>query len=375
MTPRPPRPGHKSELEKMREKTRYDASPRIIGHAPYPLASLADGNRITGLAGGRILTTLIVKATGRQVPKNEPFLEITEPLTVEQLAELCFLDKRTIQRELDYMKKRKIIAVKVIKKGLYEFQPLFRTWHELPDYVPVPIAEPAAEEDELDGTEPDPEETRHVETRITKKPVRIAAGKHSRPVKVECGVSALQFLANIDAECSAVVKDGVLRVNLQCFEQAKSVTGQTNGINKLDLPPRQVCRDDTQKPIVGGKKVSGRSKGEIAHPRAAELVALFDPLLLRWSGKSLSGDPVMLLKACEAIGETPHDILVHDVVERSERPLKVSHVESLCREIAHNFEKNKDAPPRPKKYTREELNAMVERDRQARLAREKKRAS
>jgi hypothetical protein len=289
---------------------------------------------------------LIVKATGRQVPKNEPFLEVTEPLAVEQLAELCFLDKRTIQRELDYMKKRKIIAVRVIKKGLYEFQPLFRTWHELPDYVPVPIAEPAAEEDELDGTEPDPEET-HVETRITKKPVRIAAGRHSRPVKVECGVSALQFLANIDAECSAVVKDGVLRVNLQCFEQAKSVTGQTNGINKLDLPPRQVCRDDTQKPIVGGKKVSGRSKGEIAHPRAAELVALFDPLLLRWSGKSLSGDPVMLLKACEAIGETPHDILVHDVVERSERPLKVSHVESLCREIAHNWTRGKSITRRP----------------------------
>ena len=156
-------------------------------------------------------------------------MEVTEPISTARLAELCFLDERTIQREIKELKKRKIIAITERKKGFYEFQPLFRTWASLPDYVPAPVAEPESEEEAKDDTV----------TRLTEKPVRVTAGKKSKPVKVDCGVDYLQFLANIDADFDPVVQGGVLLVNLQYAEASKSNPSRSNAINNLNPPPRQ----------------------------------------------------------------------------------------------------------------------------------------
>jgi hypothetical protein len=373
VTPRPkPRAGQKSELDKMREQTKYSAH-RIVGHAPFPVAAMGDGMRITGLAGGRLLSLLIVKATGRRVAKDEAFLEVTEPLSIAQLAELCCLDERTIQREVKDQVTRKIIKATMVKKGLYEFQPLFRTWADLPDYLPGPMVEPEADEDDTDIDVPETATKGAGVTKITRKPVRIAAGKASKPVKVECGVSALEFSADVDAECTAVVQDGVLRVNLQCAEQAKSVPGQTSRINKLDSPPRQASRGNSSEPEKGGRRISG----EIAvnHPRAAELSALFDGPIYQSCKKTLSGDPVALKKACQSVGDVPHEYLVDFLEGRAERKILPMHVPSICSEALHCWEKSKDLPAQPKKLTREEMDEMVRVDREARIARQKQRAS
>src|ERR1017187_196157 len=50
------------------------------------------------------------------------------------------------------------------------------------------------------------------------------------------------------------------------------------------------------------------------------------------------------LKACNAIGDTPHDDLVKAAVERAWRKLTPLHIEALCREIQHNWKKSKDMP-------------------------------
>jgi len=352
MTPRPkPKPGEVSELEKMRAQTNYGAK-RISGHAPFPKAALADLMRLTGLSGGRVLTVLVVEATGRRVEKDEPFLEVTEPISTARLAELCFLDERTIQREIKDLKKRKVISITERKKGLYEFQPLFRTWANLPDYAPAPVAEPESEEEAKDDTV----------TRLTEKPVRVTAGKKSKPVKVDCGVDYLQFLANIDADFDPVVQGGVLLVNLQYAEASKSNPGRSNAINNLNPPPRQASRDDHSETTGKGTKGERGTKSETpqaVHPRAVELSNLFDPLIFSWCKKTLSGDAIALSKACEAIGNTPHDELVRAAVERGGRTLTPLHVPSVCKEIAHNWEKAKGMPSQKKLPTREEIDAMI----------------
>jgi hypothetical protein len=359
----------------MREKTRYNAGARIIGHAPYPLAAMADGMRLTGLAGGRILSLLIVKATGRQVAKEAAFLEVTEPLSPAQLAELCCLDERTIQRELKDLETRKIIAITKVKKGMYEFQPLFRTWRELPDYMPGPLAEPEAAEDESEEATDTPKES--TITKITRKPVRIAAGKASKPVKVECGVSALEFSADVDAECSAVVQDGVLRVSLQCAEQAKSATGQLNGINRLASPPRQPCRDDSRKPIHDGAKDKRRRNSENAparakHPRAAELSSLFDAPIYQSCKKTLSGDSVALNKACLAVEDLPHDYLVEFLQGRVGRKILPMHVASICSEALHNWRKSGELAKRKPEAKKIDPAKVLEHDPLEELRKRKK---
>lgn len=341
MTPRPKtRPGQKTETQKMRETTDYDKA-RYSGYAAYANAMAADGWRITGLAGGRVLQFLVHKATGRRVGKDEPFSETTEPLKVSQMVELLYLDERTVQRELKDLIARKIVTRTEVKKGTYEFTLLSRTWYAIPDYVPVPVEQPADESDD-EPIEDDPAQNKEQTiTKLTESPVRIAAGKKSKPVKVECGVSALQFIANVDAECSAVVKGGVLLVNLKYEESRKLGNGRSNDSNDLSSSPRHPSRDEPK--TVRGKQTKGERRSESEnvsqlHPRAAELCSLFDPLILKWCGKTLSGDSQALLKACSAIGDTPGDVLVSELMkERAGREIKPLHVAAICKEIEHNW--------------------------------------
>jgi hypothetical protein len=331
----------------MREETNYDA-PRISGHAPYPKAGAAENWRLTSLAGTRVLDLIIIKALGRRVAKDQPFLEVTEPLSTAQIAELTCLEIRTVERELKDLETRKVIAVTRIKKGVSEFQPLFRTWKKLPDYKAGPIAEPEPEE-EANPMEREDQAKDATVTQVTIKPVKIAAGKPSKAVKVDCGVTALRFSANVDAECSAVVQGGVLLVTLEHkWEAANGIDGlkKTNEIEEKIRHHRRIYPGQTE---GKGTKGERRSKGEqiaVKHPRAEELSALFDPLVHRWTQRTLSGDPSALLKACEAIGDTPHDYLVKIAVERGSRTLTPLHVPSLCKQITHDWEKSKGMPPK-----------------------------
>ena len=277
---------------------------------------------------------------------SDPFIEETEGITVAKLAELAVLEERTTQRELKAMVTAKIVKVKQVSRGLYIMRPMFRTWARLPSYAPGPVVEPEAPQEEA-STEEAPKAKEKVTTNVTRKPVHVSAGKKSKEYPVECGVSAVQFdVRKVDADCSAVVKDGVMCVTLEPKVEAPRAEAP-----QARKPEREYVCD---------------------HPRAQELCAIFDPLLWKSSHKTLSGDISCLQSACEAIGDTPHEILEKFVVGRSSRAISGGPaVVAICKEVGANARRAVSLPVEKKLPTHEELDAMVARDREARLAKEK----
>jgi hypothetical protein len=84
----------------------------------------------------------------------------------------------------------------------------------------------------------------------------------------------------------------------------------------------------------------------------------------------------MLLAACEAIQAVPHDYLVKCVVDRASRPISGGKaVVAICKEIAGNWGKVKDLPHDKPSLTDDDLKAMVAKDREARLAKERELAA
>ena len=343
MTPKP-KPGQVSELDKLRAETNYNAK-RISGHAPFPKAALGECFRLTSMAGSRVLSLLIVKATGRRVRPTDAFLEVTEPLSTMQIAELCRFDRRTAQREIDDLLARGVIASTMVKKGLYEFQPLFRDWASLPDWKPNVVEIRPAEVEEPEELEE--EEKAKTVTKVTQKPIFVQAGKKSKALPVECGVASIQFSADVDAAWSAVVRGGKLLVNLEQAKQAVSENGQSSEINNLNSVRRQhgrLTEAEAGRTAATGKGET-KAKEPANYPRAGELSSLFDPFLLRSCKKTLSGDRQALYAACQAIADTPHAFLVEAVQERAARSISSPRVVAvICKEITHNWRQSKDMP-------------------------------
>lgn len=349
-----------SARDRWRAKTNYKPK-RYTGFAPISLAQIAEIGRLTAGKATQILYVILGASLGQIVKPDEPFNERVADLRTADLAELANCDERTVQRELGDLRHRSLITWEQTKKGVNQVTPLFRSWASLPDYRPGPVEEPeVANEDQLE-TETDAKSD--IRTEVTRKPVYVPAGKRSKAIPVKCGVASLQFESNVDAECSAVVQGGVLLVTLA--GKWKPETG-VNGLLKTDElkeKPRQGCRIlpsettgedqvNTRQVHTGGqssrKTRASQSTGTspVQHPRAAELSSLFDPFLLRFCGKSLSGDSVALLAACEAIGDVDHDFLVKVVVERAARPINSPRAAvAICKEIAHNWQKGKNLSP------------------------------
>ena len=344
--------------DRWRAKTNYNKR-RFSGFAPISYAMVAEVGRLTAGKATQLVYVILAASLGQYTSpeNNEPFKETAADLKTSELAELCNCDVKTIQRELGDLKHRGVILWEQSKKGVNVVTALFRHWSELPDYKPAPVLEPEPEDEDEpeEETAATPKET----TVVTTKPVYVKAGRKSKRVPVTCGVASLEFevQGRLDAECSAVVQDGVLRVILESKWDAKkagNVTLETKGIEEKPRHSRGIS------PSVHSGSAK-RNKGE-SHPRAAEISSLFDDLLLKWCGKSLSGSPNVLLDACAAIADTPHDVVVHAVIERSERELKLTHVVPLCRQIAHDWLKSKDLPKKKPLPTRQEINAMIERE-------------
>jgi hypothetical protein len=354
-----------SIVDRWRGKTNYK-SKRFTGFAPISFAMVAEVGRLTAGKATQLLYVILTASLGQIVAKEEPFKELATDLRTIELAELCGCDERTIQRELGDLKQREVILWEQTKKGVNSVTPLFRSWASLPDYKPAPVLEPDPEPEDEPAPE-DPAQNAKQTTYLIKEPVFVRAGRKSKRVPVECGVSAFEceIQGKIDAACSAVVKDGVLRVILEAKWDGKTLGTSGLQIKGIKEKPRHPCRISPSE--TEGKRTKGERRSESEnlsriHPRASELCELFDPLILRWCGKTLSGDRQALLKACNAIGDTPHDVLVHDVVERSERTLKPAHAESICKEIEHNWQRSKTLPPQKKLPTREEIDAIIARE-------------
>lgn len=338
-------------IDKMRSETNY-APKRFTGYTPIPHAALAEASRLANGTGFKLLMFILDQSLGSRVKETEPFCETTDRLRTYRFSEFARCNDHTVTRELGDLEFRKVIAVEKPKKGTYIIRPLFRTWASLPDYEPAPLLEPdppdPEEEDELEPEGEDEakseDEAKVKTTVIISKPVHVAAGKRSEPVKIACGVSALQFSADVDAEWSAVVKGGTLLVSLKQRWQAE------NGVSGIQKQKQLTEKEGQHGRFSGGQSsqkgagVQSNGKSPVQHPRSEELSSLFDPLIYKWCSKTLSGDPQAHLKACNAIGDTPHDDLVKAAVERAWRKLTPLHIEALCREIQHNWKKSKDMP-------------------------------
>jgi hypothetical protein len=363
--------------ERARESSDYDTEK---GYAPFFHAFLADWPRLSsGETSCLLFQVVLCKSLGRSVRKGEPRAVKTLPLAVSDLAALCWRDERSIQRELAGWEARRVAKVTSEGKGLVSIELLYRGWEALPNYrnvVDIATGEPVPDES-ADGDEKAKEHTR---IELTKSPVACKAGGRSKGVKIDCGVQVFHLVnpSVVDFEITAMVQAGDLVITTKVADewlQNAAKRAAVSSVSKdLDSPPRHGC---PSVPANAGSAIP--AKKIVNHPRAAELVKLFDPILAMSAARLLSGDFDSLTAACVALADCDHDFLVHFVVQRAERPVKSPlHVKTICAEALASWKASKvlDGAGLPKHEvvaSPAEIQALIAKDRAERLARGKKR--
>ena len=325
--------------ERARESSDYDTEK---GYAPLFHGFLADWPRLqSGVTSCLLRDVVICKSLGRSVKKGEPRPARTMPILVADLAALCRCDERSIQRELAGWQARKIADVKTEGKGLVSIELLYRGWEALPDYknvVSIDTGEP--EED----TPVDEAEDKATRIELTKAPLPCKAGGRSKGVKIDCGIKSFHLVnpSAVDFEITAMVQAGDLvittRATDEWMREALKRAGQSNEINNLDSPPRHGSHGYESKTTA---KATSKAI-DYTHPRAGELVKLFDPILQNFGRRLLSGDSKALQRACEAVGDCDHDYLVKHAIDRAQRDVKSPlHVEDICTDALKSWRTSK----------------------------------
>lgn len=226
-----------------------------------------------------------------------------------------------------------MIAVKTIKVGgvpKYAVSLLYSKWRALEDYAiwkrrqVVAIDESPADET-VDDEAPAAISKDAV---VVTKPRRIAPGRASKAAKVNGGVTEFVFQNDSDcaADCSAVLQSGrlvaifkasaqatgELKAKAQCSPGVTSEKGEEKG-----NAARHGCRGV---PANGGIPIPPQAL-TVDHPRAAELIKIFDPLLAAGHVALLSSDLSSLSSACSAIQDCDHNYLVKFAVQRAARKI------------------------------------------------------
>ena len=335
----------KSELsarDRFRRRTNYETA-RYTGWAPIPFAAIAEIPRLSsGAACQQLLYVILALSVGEPIKGNgQPFHESTPEIRLSDLVDLCYCDERTVQRELLALQQRGVIQVqKGGKKGFYILTPLFRTWASLGDYKPGPTIEPPPDDDEDEDEDEPAAAKQNTVTKLTDKPVPVRAGSSSRKIRVDCGISEIWCKSNLDIHFEAVVQSGCLLVNFIGPQFQRNTGNGSLKRNGLPDSPRHARR--------------------VEHPRAGELVKLFDDLLTHGS---LDGDPVCLSECCNAVGSIPHDDLIKYVIQRAEREIKSPKAAvCICRDALRDWERAKTRPPQkrdPRNITTEEYDTMI----------------
>jgi hypothetical protein len=345
----------------------YD-NPDFAPYAPMPMSFLADIPRLTsGNSCTILIWTIWAKSAGRGAKKGEKRPEWTQSLAVEDLAQICRCDVRTIERELVALEKRGLGEVKRPAKGMVECRLKYRDWESLPDYKSDVVEMPTADDPAPDVEATD--ETKPGNQRVTgKRPVRLAAGATSKPYEVKVGVKEYQARVEgpVDCEVSAVIQAGrfvtVVRFPDDWREKVLKEKSTSHDFNNLTSPPRHGCREESAN--------TGRKSKTVDHPRAGELIKLFDPLLGKSGAVLLAMDASSLKSACEAIGDCDHDHLVKFAINRASSPIrKPSHVKLICEEALASWNASKVLDGT--RLSKADIDAIAEKER-AELA--KKRA-
>lgn len=324
-----------SPSERLRASSDYDTEK---GYSPFFHAFLSDLPRLSsGNSCTLLLLTLWAKSAGRGNKKGEPRPEWTLSLSLEDLAQICCCDVRTVERELAGIDKRGLAEIRRPGKGEVEARLKYRDWESLPNYKSAVVEMPTGEDD----TEPlaDQDESKPGNQRVTgRKPVRLPAGHISKAFPVSCGVKTFKHKAEgpIDLEFSCVIQAGELlvvsKVSDESLQKFAISNPRSNGINDNTSFPRHGCRGESEAiPTNEGRSVSPQKR--VTHPRAAELVKLFDPILAKSAARLLSMDSASLLAACDAVADCDHDYLVHFSILRAERPVKSPlTIKTICAE-------------------------------------------
>jgi len=376
----PPRTLPQIEAE-YRARTNYD---RGTGYFPMFHALWVDIMRLScGLSCTNILVMIFRDLAMRSAAPNA--LPVQADFSVAGLALEAQCDERQVNRVLEYLQNREMATVGRLEGGRFVIALRFRQWGSIAkSYQEWDAERRAAEaenpaEEAVDDTAP--LEVKEGTVRLTKAPVQIAAGQKSKPIKVNTGVRTLRIHWEskvLDLQFEAVVMSGelILTGNVPDESFAKSTQDANREESTRSRHSSGHGRPNGSKiPASGGMANHPQSRESktttVEHARAKELAELFDPLIFAHCKQTLSGDPKFHAQACEAIGDTPHDDLVKAAVDRGARMLRPGHVPQVCKEIRHNWEAGKTMPAASnRKLTREEMDALVAADREARLQRE-----
>jgi hypothetical protein len=323
--------------ERLRASSDYDTEK---GYAPMYHAFLADLPRLT--SGGSctlLVITLLSKSLGRGVAKGKPREDWTLALLVEDLAQICRCDVRTVERELTSLEKRGLAEIRRPGKGEVEARLRYRDWEGLPDYQSAVVKMPKADPEAVDDSKADNQ-------RVTgNKPVRLAAGALSKVFPLSCEVKTFRYKLEgpVDADISCVIQAGEILVTSRFpddwREKVANAIPRSNGINENTSFPRHGCREEAPKLAPKPPALT------VDHPRAAELIKIFDPLLAAGHVALLSSDLSSLSSACSAIQDCDHNYLVKFAMQRAARKIgSPRSVVAICTEALQSCQASLTAP-------------------------------
>jgi hypothetical protein len=360
-----------------RQRTNYEKG---TGYFPMFHAMTEDIFRLScGMSCDRVIEVAMqnmsIRGTGTHA------LAKYAELSVPEVAMRIRCDERQVNRVLEYLVAREMATVQRLQGSLILLTLHYQDWGKIAQsYEEWDLARRAAEEsapaDKADEQESEDFSVKTGTVPLTKSPVAVKAGQQSKAIKVNTGVRSLRIHWEskvLDLTFQAVVTSGELiltgtvpeesilksKQNAKPEESTRSRHTSGHGSpNGSKIPHNAGRRDSPHSGVVKTTHV------EIDHPRAAELAAIFDPLIFGHCKQTLSGDTRFHQQACEAIGDTPHDDIVKAAVDRAARMLRPSHVPSLCQQIRHDWEAGKKMPAGKKPPTREEIEAIIEREKQ-----------
>lgn len=329
-----------SITEILRQQTDYEAD---TGYSPLYHAMLADLPRLVegSAAGWALVMSVLRLSAGRSRAPKDPRHTETVPVSTAELSELCRCNVKTIQRQLDEMKERGMIAVKSIKQGggfvRYVISLRLKDWQKLPDYAVWQRSQVVAI-DEAQSEEADDESPAEISkeaVRLTKGRVVVKAGRAVKAKKISVGVNAYKVQSRnsrVAVDYEAVVDSGCLTFIVGSEEGESEAKGESQANVE-----RHACR------AAFALDSPAKETAPVSLPRAEEICKIFDPLLQKSGSRLLSPDSKALNEACAAIGAVDHDYLLHFVMGpkgRGSRPISGPRaVVGILRECRENWEK------------------------------------
>lgn len=329
-----------SPSEKLRSSTDFE---RGTGYSPFFNAVLADLPR---LSSGHTCDMFVLVVNHLSVGRT-PRSAFTLPISSADLAELCRANVRDIQRQLSELEDRGMISVKTVKNGTvkYAVSLLYSKWRELDDYAVWKRRQVVAIDEAGDDTETDDAEALPISkdaVNLFSKPAAVRPGRATRAAKVSVGIREIvcqNDSAAVDLVFNPVVQSGRLVITTTCANSESKAKGEDKGNAE-----RHPCR------AIPPNKGKVKTPGKVAsHPRSAEVVNIFDPLLMKSGSRLLSPDNGSLMAACAELGAMPHDALLYFVMRaggRGSRPISApSAVTSIIREARQNWEASQKQVP------------------------------